>query len=224
MNVHSLKSGTVSDLKTPEKPATPKAEDKRTRLLDAALELFETRGYDAVAVPEIARKAGVATGTVYLYFKDKDALVNTLYRHWKDRYNATVLAPLPKGASVRQAFSTYWQRMMLFARTFPNAVRFMDLHHHGDYLDDESREASRAYLQVAEAFVTEGRRTGALRDIQPTLAAALMWGAATGLVKFAANGAIKFDATTATEMQDAVWRAISNEPTSGGKHGSQAKR
>ena len=38
--------------------------DKRARLLEAALELFETRGFDGVAVPEIAKAAGVATGTL----------------------------------------------------------------------------------------------------------------------------------------------------------------
>ncbi len=214
----------MSEALRPAKPQKRTPDDKRARLLEAALELFETRGYDAVAVPEIARKAGVATGTLYLYFKDKQALVNALYRFWKDRYNTTVLAPLPPRLGARQAFSTYWQRMTLFARTFPRAIRFMDLHHHGDYLDAESRESSRLYDGVASAFVAEGRKAGAIRAIDPALAVALMWGAATALVKFSAEGAIKFNADTASEMEDALWRAIATDPTNGGKHGAQTKR
>jgi AcrR family transcriptional regulator len=191
-------------------PRKSGASDKRARLLEAALDLFETRGFDGVAVPEIAARAGVATGTVYRYFKSKEALVNALYRHWKAVYNAFVLAPLAPSLSVRDKFSTYWQRMMVFARTYPRAARFMDLHHHGVYLDDESRALSRTYAETARAFMAEARGTGAIRNIDPTLVVALMWGAAAGLAKFADQDAIAFDAVTASTMEDALWRAIAN--------------
>jgi AcrR family transcriptional regulator len=194
-----------------ENPREKPAEDKRTRLLTAALELFETRGFDGVTVPEIAAGAGVAVGTVYRYFETKDALVNALYQHWKTLYNAVVLAPLPDGLSPRQQFATYWQRMTGFARARPAATRFMDLHHHGDYLTQESRAMSRAYRDVAEGFIGQAKRSGAIRNLDPLMVVALMWGAAAGLVKFAAHGAIDFDARTATAMEDALWRAIAND-------------
>lgn len=185
--------------------------DKRARLLDAALSLFEAKGFDAVAVPEIAREAGVATGTVYLYFRDKTALVNALYRHWKSAYNALVLAPLPLGISPRDAFGTYWRRMTDFALRHPRAVRFMDLHHHAAYLDDESRAMSRAYLDVAHEFMRAAREAGAIRDLDPMMMVALMWGAAAGLVKFASAGALVLDEDMATAMEDALWRAVAND-------------
>lgn len=199
-----------------------KPDDKRKRLLDAALDLFETRGFDGVAVPEIAAKAGVATGTIYRYFKDKEALVNALYQHWKRYYNTIVLAPQSDRASPRQAFGQYWQRMMMFARTYPKAMRFMDLHHHGQYLDEESRALSRAYAGEAQAFLERARNEGAIRDLNPTLVVALMWGAAAGLTKFAASGALEFNAIAANDMEEALWRAIATD--NGGTYGSQRKR
>jgi AcrR family transcriptional regulator len=186
-------------------------DDKRARLLAAALDLFETRGFDGVAVPEIAAKAGVAVGTVYRYFETKEALVNALYRQWKQAYNDLVLAPAPRGLKPRELFSRYWHRMTLFARTNPRAMRFMDLHHHGAYLDDESRALSKTYAQVAEEFVRAARAEGAIRDLDPIMVVALMWGAAAGLTKFAASGALEFDAKLAGEMEEALWRAIANE-------------
>src|ERR1700761_4561675 len=147
MNIHSKLE--ISSMALARKIRQHGAVDKRRLLLDAALALFETRGFDGVAVPEIARAAGVATGTVYVYFRDKEALVNALYRHWKTAYNDAVLAPLPPGLLVRDKFTTYWQRMTAFARAHPRAARFMDLHHHGAYLDEESRALSRRYASVA---------------------------------------------------------------------------
>ena len=185
-------------------------DDKRTRLLEAALELFETRGFDAVAVPEIAAKAGVAVGTVYRYFETKEALVNALYRQWKTAYNDLVLAPPPKGLKPRELFARYWHRMTLFARGNPRAVRFMDLHHHAAYLDEESRALSRSYAQVAQSFIAEARAQGAIRDLDPIMVVALMWGAAVGLTKFAQSGALEFNAEMAAQMEDTLWRAIAS--------------
>lgn len=194
----------------PEKARRSGGDDKRTRLLEAALDLFETRGFDGVAVPEIAARAGVATGTVYRYFESKEALVNALYRHWKAVYNAFVLAPVAPSLPARAKFSAYWQRMMVFARTYPRAARFMDLHHHGAYLDEGSRALSRTYAETARAFMSDARAAGAIRDIDPNLIVALMWGAAAGLAKFASQNAIAFDAVTASTMEDALWRAIAS--------------
>ena len=201
----------MADTQTLERKSQARADDKHARLLDAALDLFETRGFDGVAVPEIAARAKVATGTLYRYFEGKEALVNALYRYWKSVYNAFVLAPVEDRLAPRAVFSAYWQRMMVFARTYPKAVRFMDLHHHASYLDAESRALGRAYAEVAQAFVTDARAHGAIRPIEPTLVVALMWGAATGLVKFASQDALAVNAATAATMEDALWRAIAND-------------
>ena len=187
------------------------AVDKHRLLLDAALDLFERRGFDGVAVPEIAKEAGVATGTVYVYFRDKEALVNALYRHWKTVCNDMVLAPLPPGLLVRDKFTTYWQRMMAFAQNHPRAVRFMDLHHHSAYLDEESRALSGRYGSVARDFIAEAKAAGVIRDLDPIMVVALMWGAATGLVKFAAQGALTVDVEKINDMEEALWRAIARD-------------
>jgi len=202
---------------TARKPA--EADDKRERLLDAALELFELRGFDGVAVPEIAEAANVATGTIYRYFETKEALVNALYRRWKEAYNAAVLAPLEGAHTPREMFGTYWRRMAGFARANPRAVRFLDLHHHAAYLDAESCRAHNAYRDAAGAFVTAAKDARAIRKIDPALVVALMWGASAGLVKFAHEGVLKFDERAANEMEEMLWRAIaSDEGDTDGKH------
>lgn len=64
--------------------STPKAEETRTRILDAALRLFRDRGFEATTMREVAAEAGVATGGAYYYFRSKEELVMAFYLRTSD--------------------------------------------------------------------------------------------------------------------------------------------
>ena len=57
-----------------------KAAERRSAILKAALDEFSERGFAAARLDDVARRAGVAKGTIYLYFKDKEALFQELVR------------------------------------------------------------------------------------------------------------------------------------------------
>src|SRR5438105_5621711 len=56
-----------------------RSNDKRGRIMDAAVKVFAEHGFHSATVAEIARAAGVADGTIYLYFKSKDDLLLRLF-------------------------------------------------------------------------------------------------------------------------------------------------
>jgi AcrR family transcriptional regulator len=60
--------------------STLKAEETGRRILDSALELFRSEGFDSATMRDVARKAGVATGAAYYYYPSKDAIVMAFYR------------------------------------------------------------------------------------------------------------------------------------------------
>src|SRR5207302_10650932 len=61
-------------------------EKRRAAILDAALEEFAARGFAATRLDDVARRARIAKGTIYLYFRDKESLFQELVR--------TMLSPL----------------------------------------------------------------------------------------------------------------------------------
>src|SRR5688500_1378256 len=65
---------------------------RQSEILRAALDLFVERGYEATSVPRVARRAGVAAGTIYLYFASKEALVNALLARIKGALASRLLA------------------------------------------------------------------------------------------------------------------------------------
>ena len=185
--------------------------DKRALILNAALVLFTERGFHGTAVPDIARAAGVGTGTIYRYFSDKEGLVNALYRFWRERFNAAVLEPVPAKLSPRAQFDLVWQRIVGFARDAPTAARFLDLHYHGSYLDSASRQLARFYPAAIRNFIKSGIGAGILLQAQPEALIAVMQGAVLGLMKQeeASRDARAFlsDALI-RETGACVWRAI----------------
>src|SRR5436305_8204352 len=66
--------------KTPRKPRSLPAETRRAAILAAALEEFTARGYEGARLDDVAKRAGVAKGTIYLYFADKETLFQELVR------------------------------------------------------------------------------------------------------------------------------------------------
>jgi AcrR family transcriptional regulator len=73
---------------------TPKAEETRRRILAAALDLFQERGFDEATMREIARRADVATGLAYYYFPSKEAIVMAFYWQTQAEFDASFRRPL----------------------------------------------------------------------------------------------------------------------------------
>src|SRR2546430_7033936 len=67
--------------------AGPAEGGKRSRILDAAVRVFAEKGFYGARVAEIAREAGVADGTIYLYFKSKDDLLISLFEDRMENVN-----------------------------------------------------------------------------------------------------------------------------------------
>src|SRR6266568_1942145 len=85
---HKAKSG--SNGRRPGKKEPPPAEGKRERILDAAIKVFAAEGFYNAKVSQIAHEAGVADGTIYLYFKSKDDLLINLFEDRMERVNANL--------------------------------------------------------------------------------------------------------------------------------------
>lgn len=184
-----------------------KKEATRQRLLDAALKLFTSLGYHASTVPLIAREAGVATGTLYVHFRDKEALANELFRLWKvELMSAIDLGQ--KEEAPRQRFARMWHSYMAFALENPHVVRFVDQLHYATYLDEESRALSERLMAGKLAFIHELQQGQAVKQVPPPLLLALVQGLVLALLAAIEHGELSPTEELLAQAEGLCWEAV----------------
>jgi AcrR family transcriptional regulator len=152
----------------------------RERLLLAAQELIEEDGYGAASVLAIARRAGVAAGTLYRHFTSKEELFVELFRNACDREVEAMraaAAEMPQGASHVERLVTVLQTFAARALRRPRLAWAL-LAEPVDPLVDAERLAYRErYRAMAARILAAGIEAGELPEQDPDLTAAALIGA-----------------------------------------------
>ena len=199
------------------KPGRPPAgPERREAILDAALHCFVDRGFHGTAIPDIAKKTGIAAGTIYHYFKSKEELVNALFRKWKAEIARRVFTAFPQGAPARQQFAVMWREMVAFALANPAAFAFLELHNHSSYLDAESVAADRGLKVFAGAMVQRAQQEGVVKPVNTVLLMELVFGAFIGVMRAHWEGRTTLTEEEIAAAEQACWDAVATHPIAGG--------
>jgi len=198
MNVQPLKRGR----------GRPRTGGRREDVLAAALALFAERGFHGTAIPDIAARAGVAAGSIYRHFASKEALVNELYQRSKRALGESLLGDLPPGLDLRGQFHHLWSNLVRFAREQPLAFAFLELHHHGSYLDAESKAMELRVLVPIASVLERARSEGLTKPIPPHALIVTVWGAFVGMIKAARLGYFVLTDEICEQVETTCWDAI----------------
>src|SRR5256886_16428887 len=145
--------------------AMTQADLTRQRLIRAALELFTTAGYHLTTTPLIAKKAGVAEGTIYRHFDSKQHLLNELYRaaaRWAVR-----VVKEADGLKVgpREKLAELGRGLVAGAAREPAVAQLFFVQRYADLLDDESRKAAREFPPSFLALRAKDMENGLVKQV-----------------------------------------------------------
>lgn len=99
--------------------------EKRARYLSAALKLFAANGVQNTTTAEIAKEAGTAAGTLFLYFPTKQDLVHTLALDIAAEQSAAIRRRLEPSQSARASFAAIWNSSIRWFLDHPDAYRYV---------------------------------------------------------------------------------------------------
>src|SRR5215831_12111493 len=160
--------------------AEPQPLPKRDAILRAAIDVFAERGYFNAQVADVARAAGVAAGTVYLYFRSKDDLLVSIFER-------SMKVALEEGRALIAKTADPRERLRRFARLHLGrlgrdrnlAIVFqVELRQSTKFMERFSSTLLRDYPGMIREAIEHGQHTGQFRaDINATAAAKMLFGA-----------------------------------------------
>lgn len=196
--------------------------------MDAALDAFSAHGFEAARVADIARAAGVAEGTVYLYFRGKEALFDAVQRRFYSqliREAQTGIARL-NGARARIAFlAEHWLASVapawkIFAR-LTYQIGFIE-----EYRTSDAYRLHHAYTEVFDLVARDGAAAGELRDdLSPSMMRAMFYGGLGYACRAALTKGVpvsEIAARTAGPVVDAFLAGIAAPAGAAQAHGADA--
>lgn len=157
--------------KTKEVARRPETADEKMKygkseaILRAAAKVFARSGYFNAKVSEVAKTAGVADGTVYLYFKNKDDLLTSIFNWAMEEFIASARKEMAEAADPREKLRRFAQlHFTLFERERDIAIVFqIELRHSTKFMEQFSTTYLAEYLEILRDIIEEGQLTGVFR-------------------------------------------------------------
>lgn len=155
--------------------------EKRQRILDAALKVFAERGFYTAKVSEVAREAGVADGTIYLYFENKDDLLISLFEDRMDFLIRRLTDDLEAtGGTVAQRVRRLIHMHLRIVAESPELAEFItvELRQSQKFVKEYTNPRFQEYLKVLRDLIEAGQADGTIRaDLDPRTIVRAIFGA-----------------------------------------------
>ncbi len=166
-------------------PARTVVADKREAILRAGIKVFAGKGYFNSKVSDIAGEAGIADGTVYLYFKSKDEILHSIFDRAMTEFIsegkkelAEITAPEEK---LRRIAELHLEK--LGADRDMAIVFQVELRGSTKFMQEFSAAGFAEYLDIIRETIEQGQKTGVFRDdMKPVVCSKILYGALDEMV------------------------------------------
>jgi len=139
--------------------------EKYNKILEAAVKVFAANGFYQSTIAQIAREAGVADGTIYLYFKNKDDILFQFFNYktkqvFQQFGEAVALAdnPIDKLRNLVRSHLRAFQQDRCMAILYQT-----ETHKYKRIADDRIKEMSKMYLDIISDIIEQGQQEGCIR-------------------------------------------------------------
>lgn len=190
--------------------------DKYHRILDAAVKVFAEQGFHQATISQIAREAGVADGTIYLYFKNKDDILVQFFSYKTKQVFSGFRDDIDRGGSTEQKLRNLIRRNLeVFQKDRYMALVYQaETRRNSPVVALQIREMAKLYLDIVAEIVEQGQADGTLRkDLHLGLVKRFILGAVEEVISTWLRSGGKYDLVSmADPLVDLFLRGIGTTP------------
>ena len=162
-------------------------ENKEATIREKAMEMIVAEGFDGFSMQKLARAAKVSPATIYIYFKNKEDLLNSLYNTVNQTFAQVALENFDPEASLGDGLWLQWKNRMKFIKEYPSYYKFYEqfrnspLINHKDIQKTEFRDNMRLFAMGAV-------KRGEMARMEPETFWSIAYGAFYTLLHFHLQG------------------------------------
>ncbi|HEV3050087.1 MAG TPA: TetR/AcrR family transcriptional regulator [Longimicrobium sp.] len=149
-----------------ERPFSESREQRRQAILDSAVRVFAEHGFFAARIRDIAAGAGVAEGTIYLYFEGKDDLLLTAFREKVNEFVASVREVMAADMPFEERLARFAELQFQSIEAEPQlaTVLLLESRQSSKFYGGAVRDVLRTYAQAIDTLLAGGVERGELRQ------------------------------------------------------------
>ena len=185
-----------------------KSIDKRNALVKATIELVNNDGFHATPMSKIAKMAKVSPATIYLYFENKQDLVNQTYIDVKAEYTKYAFETYDENMPVEAGFELIWKRIADFKLKECEHAMFLAQCDNTPMIDELSRQEGIKHLQPLLDLWERGRQEGIIKPLSDYLLYAYSINPLSFLMIVQKRGAFQLNKTHLEEAFQSAWSSI----------------
>ena len=185
-----------------------KSIEKRNALIKATIELVNNNGFHATPMSKIAKMANVSPATIYLYFENKQDLVNKTYVEVKAKYTKYAFETYEENMSIEAGFELIWKRIADFKLKECENAMFLAQCDNTPMIDEESRQEGIKHLQPLLDLWTRGKAEGIIKPLSEYILYAYAINPLSFLMITQKRGAFTLNKTHIEEAYQSAWSSI----------------
>jgi len=184
---------------------------KREEIVRAALALIAARGFHGAPMAMIADRAGIGSGTIYLYFENKDVLIAEIYKDLEDRLYPLIMEGYAPEKPIRERFLHLGTALLRYFIENPLDFRYLEQFHHSPYGVGFRRDkilGQKRDCNVYRELLEEGVDRQVIKNLPLVILSALAFGPLLTVARDHILGFISLDDSLIARTVEASWDGI----------------
>jgi AcrR family transcriptional regulator len=157
---------------------------------------------------DVAKEAKLATGTLYIYFKNKEVLINELYYHLKKSKTLKVLEVFDSKDDYEVSFKKLWTSYLTISLAEPERMKFIEQFTHTSYLTKKTKQQGDELIKPLEDFLKQGILKGLIKKLPVELLLSQLMGPIIESVKLHYESTLRITNSLKEEMFQMAWNSI----------------
>lgn len=186
--------------------------NKKSIVLQTTLELITKQGIQATSLTQIIKESGVANGTVYHHFKNKEEIITELYLMLTQDFGTVVMRNIPEEEDdIKRKFSVMWLNLFYYFVNNPLAFVFSEQIARSPEIPQALKDKAREYYADIENYFKDGIRRKIFKSYNTLVMEELFFGNVVSLVKIHENERVELSEKHLNQAIEISWKGFLRE-------------